>query len=157
NRQPGVRDSAVIGSDRVHAVMILERGGNADEAVRLANGELAEYQRIRSSSVWPYGEFPRTEGTGKLKRHELAKGTPPPAKQSKFDPSVPLESLTSLERVERMVALGLDESEIAGQSSAQAASPSDFPAWNRGALASATRGILLPGFLLPLTRIFAHI
>jgi 1-acyl-sn-glycerol-3-phosphate acyltransferase len=32
-----------------------------------------------------------------------------------------------------------------------------FPAWNRGALARAARRIFLPGFLLPLNRIFAHV
>jgi long-chain acyl-CoA synthetase len=157
NRQPGVRDSAVIGSDRVHAVLILSPGANADEVVRRVNAELADYQRIRSVSLWPYAEFPRTEGTGKLKHHEIAKGTPPPKKPAKFDPGVPLESLTSLERVERMVALGLDEAEIVGQSSPEDASPAVFPTWNRGAVARDTRRLLLPGFLLPLTRIFAHI
>jgi long-chain acyl-CoA synthetase len=151
NRQPGVRDSAVIGTDRVHAALILEPGANADEAVRRANSELADYQRIRSVAIWQYPEFPRTEGTGKLKRHEIAKGTPPPKKQTKFDPSIPLDSLTSLERVERIVALGLDEPEIVE------AAPFEFPTWNRNALARATRRVLLPGFLLPLTRIFAHI
>ena len=156
NRQPGVRDSAVIGTDRVHAVLILDHGANPDEVVSGANAELADYQRIRNVSIWPYGEFPRTEGTGKLKHHEIAKGTPPPERQTKFDPRVPLESLTSLERVERMVALGLDESEITGQP-ADAASSTDFPAWNRSPIADRTRRLLLPAFLLPLTRIFAHI
>jgi len=155
NRQPGVRDSAVIGNDRVHAVLILLPGANGDEVVRRANAELADYQRIRSVSVWPYAEFPRTEGTGKLKHHEIAKGTPPPKKQAKFDASIPLESLTSLERVERMVALGLDEAEMAGRPEPDAAT--EFPTWNRRPLARAARRLLLPGFLLPLTRIFAHI
>jgi len=157
NRQPGVRDSAVIGTDRVHAVLILATGANADEVMQRANAELADYQRIRSVSVWPYAEFPRTEGTGKLKHHEIAKGTPPPKKQAKFDPSIPLESLTSLERVERMVALGLEEAEFAGQPSPEPASPAEFPTWNRSAVARDTRRLLLPGFLLPLTRFFAHI
>jgi len=157
NRQPGVRDSAVIGNDRVHAALILSPGADADEVVRRANQELADYQRIRSVSIWPYGEFPRTEGTGKLKHHEIAKGTPPPKKQAMFDSTVPLESLTSLERVERMVALGIEESEIAGQPGPEPASAAEFPTWNRGSLASGTRHLLLPGFLLPLTRIFAHI
>jgi long-chain acyl-CoA synthetase len=157
NRQPGVRDSAAIGTDRVHAVLILEPGAGADETVRRANSELADYQRIRSVSIWPYPEFPRTEGTGKLKRHEIAKGTPPPKKQSKFDPQVPLDSLTSLERVERMVALGIEESAITGQPSPAAASAAEFPTWNRSLLARAARRVLLPGFLLPLTRIFAHV
>ncbi|HEY6391765.1 MAG TPA: AMP-binding protein [Bryobacteraceae bacterium] len=158
NRLPGVRDSAVIGTDRVHAALILEPGVDPGGIVRQANAQLSDYQRIRSVSVWPYAEFPRTEVTGKLKRHEIAKGTPPPAKQSKFDPNVPLESLTSLERVERMVALGLDESEITGAlDSTPPLSPTDFPKWNRGAFARASRRILQPLLILPPTRLFAHI
>jgi long-chain acyl-CoA synthetase len=159
NRQPGVRDSAVIGTGRVHASLILEPGANADEIVRQANMQLADYQRIRSFSIWPYAEFPRTEGTRKLKRHEIAKGTPPPTKHANIDLTVPLESLTSLERVERMVALGLDESELTGapQIAAEDSGAGDFPAWNRSRAARFVRRILLPGFLLPLTRVFAHV
>jgi 1-acyl-sn-glycerol-3-phosphate acyltransferase len=67
---------------------------------------------------------------------------------------VPLENLTSLERVERMVALGLDESGIAGSDEG---GPDDFPTWNRSAPARLARRIFLPGFLLPLNRIFAHV
>src|SRR5271165_4528605 len=111
-QQPGVRDAAVIGTDRVHAVLIMESGTNADTIVAGANAKLADFQRIRTASVWPYAEFPRTEGTGKLKRHEIARGTPPPQQSSTIDTSVPIESLTSLERVERMVALGLDETDF---------------------------------------------
>lgn len=154
NRQPGVRDSAIVGTDRVHAVLIVDPGTDPGDIVRRANAELADFQRIRSVSLWPYPEFPRTEGTGKLRRLEIANGTPPPPKSSKFDNSVPLENLTSLERVERMVALGLDESEVTG---APSSAPEDFPIWNRTAPARAARRIFLPGFLLPLTRIFAHI
>jgi long-chain acyl-CoA synthetase len=159
NRQPGVRDSAVIGTDRVHAVLIVDPGVSAEEIVRRANSELADYQRIRNFSLWPYAEFPRTEGTGKLKRHEIANGTPPPEKIGKYDANVPLESLTSLERVERMVALGLDESEIAGaaEPATDTAAAGDFPAWNRGRAARIARRIFLPGFLLPLARVFAHV
>src|SRR5712691_2374196 len=40
NRQPGVHDSAVIGTDRVHAALILDAGANADEIVRQANAQL---------------------------------------------------------------------------------------------------------------------
>ncbi|HYL73580.1 MAG TPA: AMP-binding protein [Bryobacteraceae bacterium] len=155
NREAGVRDSAVIGTDRVHAVLIVDPGVDPNAVVQRANAKLADYQRIRTVSLWPYAEFPRTEGTNKLKRHEIATGTPPPKKHSRFDPSVPLDSLTSLERVERMVALGEDESAIAGQPIATA--PFDFPAWNRRAPARITRRVLLPAFILPLTRLFAHI
>jgi long-chain acyl-CoA synthetase len=152
-QQPGVRDAAVIGTDRVHAVLILESGANAEDVVRRSNARLADYQRVRSFSTWPYDEFPRTEGTGKLKRLEIARRTPPPAPVAGHL-DIPLENLTSLERVERMVALGLDESEIADSGYT---SPADFPAWNRSALARSTRRIFLPGFLLPLNRIFAHV
>ena len=159
NRIPGVRDSAVIGTDRVHAVLILEPGMDKDDVVRRANEQLADYQRIRSASFWPYDQFPRTEGTGKLKRHEIAKGAPPPQRSTKVDLSVPLEQLTSLERVERMVALNIDESQMAGSPAVSVAEPADFefPAWNRSWWARATRRLALPYWLLPLTRIFAWV
>jgi long-chain acyl-CoA synthetase len=51
-----------------------------------------------------------------------------------------------------MVALGVDESEV------QTPLPEEqieFPVWNRTRLARTLRRILLPGFLLPLTRVFA--
>ncbi|HXW05739.1 MAG TPA: AMP-binding protein [Vicinamibacterales bacterium] len=78
NEQPGIRDSAIVGSslpgstaERVHAVVVVEPGADLDDAVRRANRELADHQRIRAASVWPDGELPRTEGTRKLKRREL--------------------------------------------------------------------------------------
>ncbi|MGD0135094.1 MAG: AMP-binding protein [Bryobacteraceae bacterium] len=150
-QQPGVRDAAVIGTGRVQAVLILDNGAEASEIVRRANARLADYQRIRGFSLWPHSTFPRTEGTGKLKRHKIAKDASPAAPA---DAEVALENLTSLERVERMVALGLDEAEV---TSAPASSMDDFPKWNRSALARAARRIFLPGFLLPLTRVFAHV
>jgi long-chain acyl-CoA synthetase len=150
-QQPGVRDAAVIGTGRVQAVLILDNGAEASEIVRRANAHLADYQRIRGFSLWPHSSFPRTEGTGKLKRHEIARDAAPAAAA---DLEVPLENLTSLERVERMVALGLDEAEV---TSAPASSIDDFPEWNRSLLARAARRIFLPGFLLPLTRVFAHV
>jgi long-chain acyl-CoA synthetase len=150
-QQPGVRDAAVIGTGRVQAVLILDNGAEASEIVRRANARLADYQRIRGFSLWPHDTFPRTEGTGKLKRHEIARDASPAAPA---DMEVPLENLTSLERVERIVALGLDEAEV---TSAPASSIDDFPRWNRRALARAARRIFLPGFLLPLTRVFAHV
>ena len=133
NQQPGVRDSAVIGTDRVHAVLILDPGANPDEIVQRANQQLADYQRIRSVTIWPYAEFPRTEGTGKLKQHEIARRNAATGQaRASLDLSVPLESLTSLERVERMVALGIDEPDqtSAPEDAADVAS-ADFPTWNR--------------------------
>ena len=73
NRVSGVRDSAVVGRERVHAVVVLEPGADKDEVVRNANVTLEDHQKIRSISVWTAGELPRTEGTGKLKRPAIEK------------------------------------------------------------------------------------
>jgi long-chain acyl-CoA synthetase len=72
----GVRDSAVVGvaengQERVHAVLLLEGGADQDAIVREANGRLQDHQRIRSASIWPSDELPRTEGTRKLKRGQV--------------------------------------------------------------------------------------
>ena len=72
NRLPGVRESAVIGTDRVHAVLVLNPGADADEIVRQANAKLEEHQKIRSVSVWPGAELPRTKTTSKLRRAVIA-------------------------------------------------------------------------------------
>ncbi len=69
---PGVRDSAVIGKDRVHAVFILEPGAQVNEIVRQANARLEDHQQVRTTSIWPGPDFPRTEGTRKLKRSQIA-------------------------------------------------------------------------------------
>ena len=100
NAQPGVRDSAVIGTtpagsgqERVHAVLLLEPGANTDSIVRAANARLEDHQRVRSFSVWPGDALPRTEGTGKLRRKEIQRrvtgaGTPDAAKLGGHERSV---------------------------------------------------------------------
>jgi len=85
NAVPGVRESAVVaaksgGGEQVHAVLVLDPGTDADTAVNQANGKLEAYQRIRGYSVWPEAALPRTSGTNKLKRTEVANwvaGAPP--------------------------------------------------------------------------------
>jgi long-chain acyl-CoA synthetase len=130
--QPGVKEAAVVGAaaegqERVHAVLVLEEGGDAEAIVRGANQQLQDHQRVRSYSIWSEGALPRTEGTRKLKRAAIRKwvatgqrpGTaassddPVAALLAKFagtrelDPNMSLEALglSSLERVELMVAL----------------------------------------------------
>jgi long-chain acyl-CoA synthetase len=78
NAQPGVRDSAVVGTappgstaERVHAILVVDPSADVDAIVRAANGQLGDHQKIRSAVVWPERELPRTEGTRKLKRREL--------------------------------------------------------------------------------------
>ena len=71
NRVPGVRESAVVGRDRVHAVLVLENGNDPNEVVRRANLQLENHQKIRGVSLWPGGRLPRTESTQKLKYGEI--------------------------------------------------------------------------------------
>ena len=135
NHLSGVRDSAVVGvpggsgarEERVHAVLVLDAGTNADDVVRQANLQLEEHQKIRRAIVWPEPELPRTEGTRKLKRTAIREwvrgGAAPPAVRSTTDTLSSLIAkysgrenlsatttidelgLSSLERVELMVAL----------------------------------------------------
>jgi long-chain acyl-CoA synthetase len=77
NAIPGVRESAVVAarqgtSEQVHAVLVLDPGADADAVVSEANSKLEAHQRIRGVSVWPQATLPRTPGTNKLKRTEVA-------------------------------------------------------------------------------------
>jgi long-chain acyl-CoA synthetase len=132
SEQPGVVDSAVVGlaqegEERVHAVVVVNPGTNSEQIVRTANARLADHQRIRGISIWPAGELPRTEGTGKLRRREVRRwvetgvtpvrapstGQPLDVLLARFAgdralrPETTIEELglSSLERVELMVAL----------------------------------------------------
>ena len=71
NQLPGVRESAVVGKDRVHAVLVLEDGSDPAEIVRRANLQLEDHQKIRNVSIWPSDRLPRTEGTQKIKYREI--------------------------------------------------------------------------------------
>jgi long-chain acyl-CoA synthetase len=128
---PGVRDAAVVGArqgseERVHAVLVLEPGTEADAVVRAANRQLLDHQKIRGVSVWTDGELPKTEGTRKVKRREIREwvvsGTVPrrgsggesvEALLAQFaagravtaETTIDELGLSSLERVELMVAL----------------------------------------------------
>jgi len=142
NQIPGVQDSAVVGDDRVHAVLVVDRGTDVDAVVRAANAVLDDHQRVRRAVVWPEAELPRTEGTRKLKRAAIrdwmlsgakdvpaAKASDPIAAllakysgRSDLSPTTTIEELglSSLERVALMVALEdafhthLDEGAFAG-------------------------------------------
>jgi long-chain acyl-CoA synthetase len=73
----GVRESAVVpkregARELVHAVLVLEEGTDAEAVISAANGKLEPQQRVRGWSLWPGEALPRTSGTGKLKRGEVA-------------------------------------------------------------------------------------
>jgi long-chain acyl-CoA synthetase len=75
-RQPEVRDCMVFGFEREGnaepcAVLILrDRSGDPETAVRRANASLAQYQHIRRWFLWPEEDFPRTP-TQKPKAAEI--------------------------------------------------------------------------------------
>jgi long-chain acyl-CoA synthetase len=87
NAQTGVRESAVVAEKQgarelVHAVLVVEPGANAETIISDTNSKLEGHQRVRGWSLWPEEKLPRTSGTGKLKRGEVAawvagKGAPP--------------------------------------------------------------------------------
>jgi long-chain acyl-CoA synthetase len=202
NDLPGVRESAVVGvtegtQERVHAVVVLEAEGDADAVVREANARLADHQRIRTVSVWPGAELPRTEGTRKLKRRairdwvmaggrtvELPQGDSVEALIARFargrtvTPATTLEELglTSLERVELMVALEdrfqtrIDEARFSDAASVSALKelieepaaaaaveePVEFPRWNRSPPVAFVRRLSHATWIVPLTRLFAY-
>jgi long-chain acyl-CoA synthetase len=199
---PGVRESAVVGvaegtQERVHAVVVLEAGGDADAVVREANARLDDHQRIRTVSVWPGAELPRTDGTRKLKRRairdwvmaggrtvELPQGDSVEALIGRFargravTSATTLEELglTSLERVELMVALEdrfqtrIDESRFSEAASVSALrqlieepraaeaveEPVDFPRWNRSRAVALVRRLSHATWIVPLARLFAR-
>ena len=202
NDVAGVRESAVVGvaegaQERVHAVVLLEPGGDPDEVVRQANARLQDHQRIRTISIWPGTELPRTEGTRKLKRAAIrdwvmagglpagiARGDSIEALIGRFargrsvSATTTLEELglTSLERVELMVALEdrfqtrIDEGRFSETASiadlkqlvelppaAEALEePVPFPTWNRTGMVRLIRRLSQATWIVPLTRVFAH-
>jgi long-chain acyl-CoA synthetase len=108
-----VRESAVVslprdGSDQVHAAVILsDPDTDMETLVRQANDKLESHQRIKSWSVWPEDDFPRTASTMKIRRAEVRSrlhgGTAEAPQQKIVEPPLPereLSSMSSLERIE---------------------------------------------------------
>jgi len=189
---PGVKESAAVGTDRVHAVLVLEPGADAAAIVREANRKLEDHQRIQGVSVWPEASLPRTEGTAKLKRTAILEwvksggvaGPSPPSAAPAGDalqrflaqhaagrtvtPDTTLEELglSSLERVELMIQLGVSEPDFQAARTVgdlaslreQPVAPApaeELPQWPRSRIASLVRDIGLATLILPLARAFA--
>jgi long-chain acyl-CoA synthetase len=180
-----------VGRDRVHAVLVLEPGTDAAAIVRTANSKLEDHQRIQGVSLWPERALPRTEGTGKLKRAAIwpwvdSGVAVEPARTGNtveqliaqyahgrtLTAETTLEELglSSLERVEVMIQLGINEpdfqtartlgdlSSIREHPAVAAATPAqDIPTWPRRRLASFVRDLGLALVILPLARLFAHL
>jgi long-chain acyl-CoA synthetase len=179
----GVRESAVVASktasgELVHAVLVLDEGVSADAVVEKANPNLEAHQKIRSHSVWPEASLPRTSGTGKLKRTEVAAwvnggGAPKASDVLEKYAGTNLRDLSSLDRIqllmelEKVTGTRIEEGQfataktVADLTRPQVAPapevPFDFPNWSRTWPAWLIRRIALPLLILPLTRLFAWI
>ncbi len=75
NKQPGVKDSAVVGLEKdhrveIHAVLLLEEGVNPEAVVEAANAKLASFQRVQNWSLWPDADFPRS-ATRKIQKEKV--------------------------------------------------------------------------------------
>ncbi len=197
----GVRESAVVpgkaGRARAGACCPRARTGRQcrSDCRGEANGRLESHQRIRSFSIWPQPALPRTSGTKKLKRVEIAASAAGPANSvaanrepggdsvsdvirkfaggRQIDAGTSLDdlALSSLDRIQLMMELeqrtgaSIDESQFAGARTVgdlAHVAPAvregfAFPEWNRSKPAQWLRRIALPGFLLPLARLFAWV
>jgi long-chain acyl-CoA synthetase len=73
---PQIKDAAVFGlmekghGPEVHAVLLMDDGAQAKSVIQQANKQLAPQQQIRSFTVWPETDFPRTH-TLKVKRQDV--------------------------------------------------------------------------------------
>lgn len=106
NTLPEIRESAVVGGDHVHAVLILaDSTADVDSLIRSANQRLESHQRIREWSIWPHDEFPRTASTLKIKRHEVARQLHTQKPNIPSATPVDLSAMSSLERVELLSKL----------------------------------------------------
>ncbi len=73
---PSVKDAVVVGVKEgdqgpvVHGVLLMEDPAQARAAIQQANRQLASHQRVRTFTIWPEEDFPRTY-TLKVKRPEV--------------------------------------------------------------------------------------
>jgi long-chain acyl-CoA synthetase len=78
DRQPEIKASAVIphgGAKGTEALAVLiprDEQADLNAAVQRANDLLAEFQRIRHWIAWPATDFPRTPGTRKVIKNQIA-------------------------------------------------------------------------------------
>jgi long-chain acyl-CoA synthetase len=73
---PLIKDAVVVGlmeedsGPVVHAVLLMDDPSQAKTAIQQVNRQLAPHQQIRSYTIWPDTDFPRTH-TLKVKRPEV--------------------------------------------------------------------------------------
>jgi len=85
DRQPEIKASAVLPFGATEALAVLiphDERSDLNAAVQHANDSLADFQRIRHWVVWPKNDFPRTTGTRKVIKGQVAEAVKPLLVQS---------------------------------------------------------------------------
>ena len=174
DRQPEIKASAVIPFDETNAMAVLiPTDANADltAGIERANESLADFQRIRHWKTWPEPDFPRTAGTRKIIKTQIAETIHDPSR-SAFLPSI--SNLDSLGRVELLSALEdryqieLDEAAFTEATTVEdlerlvrrgkaEAVAYPYPSWAMRFPLTWIRPIVYHLFLLPLTRIMCSV
>ena len=76
DHQPEIKESTVIslngGTEALAVLIPRDKHADLNAAVQQANDSLAEFQRIRHWVVWPRSDFPRTTGTRKVIKGQVA-------------------------------------------------------------------------------------
>ncbi|GAC1397681.1 MAG: hypothetical protein NVS4B12_09100 [Ktedonobacteraceae bacterium] len=73
---PGIKDAVVIGltegeqDPQVHGILLVDDASKAKAIVQQVNKQLASHQQVRSFTIWPHDDFPRTH-TMKVKRQDV--------------------------------------------------------------------------------------
>ena len=114
DRQPEIKASAAIpltgGTEALAVLIPRDETSDLNAAVQRANDSLADFQRIRHWVVWPKSDFPRTTGTRKVIKGQVAEAVKPLLNQSvKVNTSTeeaPL-SLPVITRIAKVHASGL--------------------------------------------------
>jgi len=134
NQLPGVRDSVVIGVTEdnlteVHAVILLDENTELSQVKTAADRVLESHQKIRSWTVWPGRDFPRT-GLLKVRRDEVLSNLPrrtipPPASPGSSEEGLPgLDSILSIDQRQTRLEL---LSRFLTSSNGQEDLPGDIP------------------------------
>jgi len=170
DRQPEIKASAVIPFAETEAMAVLiPNDANADLtiAVAHANESLAEFQRVRHWTTWPEPDFPRTVGTRKIIKTQIADNINHPSRSLSL-PSI--ANLDSLGRVELLSALEdqyqieideaafteattVDDLERIVREGKSEAVAYPYPAWAMRFPITWIRPLVYHLFLLPLSRI----
>jgi long-chain acyl-CoA synthetase len=175
-RQPGVKTAAVVEVTTEYgpeplAVLVMQPDADPNDAISRANAQLAEFQQIRRSMVWPEPDLPRTS-TGKVLRREIVRRV----ESGEFattttDGDLNLDSLGRVElqaRLEQQYGVALDDTalqKVQTTKDVQAVLQSQvtqrpeqhiYPRWPWNRAMQAVRSIFIESVAMPLVRLLAR-